>query len=380
MDNLLAIYAPMKNEINNIEGWYKSAKQVADEIVITDTGSTDGSYQKIKQNDLCDIKLYKSKIFNENTKPEDWHFANARNETLSYCTAKWIIAMDADERIIVLDPDFKEKLKKVDNVDMIYCQVELVTNQGDITQQFLGERLFRNRPDIRYKGAMHNYVTASANKRQTQDWIKIQSCCKNSTKETCKARVSQRLTMAEKNFIPLIEKNPNDTRSMFYLARTYKSYNKLDNAIKWYEQYLNKSSWDAEKYQAALEMAQCFQIKKDYSSSSRIMGMHLHNNYRRAEGYIMLGENSYKSHDFEQAIWWFNIAIKCELFVDPFFLQKRAYTYGPWDSLSMTLYHLNKHQEAIDAAEKALEFDNIDDATSKRIRKNISFFSKRLIK
>jgi len=374
VENLLAIYAPMKNEVNNIEGWYESAKQVADEMVIIDTGSIDGTIEKIKN---TDIKLYHSKLFNKDTLPENWHFANARNEVLSHCTAKWIIAMDADERIIVLDPLFKEKLKDVDNnIDLIYCPVEIIINNGKVTQQFLGERLFRNRPDIKYKGAMHNYVTASQNKRKRYSWVKIQSSRKNTTLRTHQQRIKQRLSMAEKNFISQIEENPNDTRSMFYLARTYRSYNKLDDAIKWYEKYLSISKWNIERYQAALEMAICFQQKKQFDISSQIMGMHLKENWKRAEGYILLGKNAYITHDFEQAVWWFTIATKCKWFDGVFFLQKNSYTYEPWDRLSMALSHLKRYKEAAEAARKALKYEG--DSNFARIRKNIEFFEKHM--
>jgi len=43
--------------------------------------------------------VYKSKLFTSSTLPENFHFANARNEALAHCQHGWILSIDADEII-----------------------------------------------------------------------------------------------------------------------------------------------------------------------------------------------------------------------------------------------------------------------------------------
>lgn len=46
----IAVYSICKDELDNVDKWYESAKQ-ADEIYILDTGSTDGTLEKLKELD-----------------------------------------------------------------------------------------------------------------------------------------------------------------------------------------------------------------------------------------------------------------------------------------------------------------------------------------
>ena len=55
----LCVYAICKNEISNIERWLASVNE-ADDIIVLDTGSTDGTYELLQ---ASGIKCYQ-KIFN----------------------------------------------------------------------------------------------------------------------------------------------------------------------------------------------------------------------------------------------------------------------------------------------------------------------------
>jgi len=58
MARKIAIYALCKNEIKNVEAWYESCRD-ADCIVVTDTGSTDGSRERLATLPLkvCDLRV-----------------------------------------------------------------------------------------------------------------------------------------------------------------------------------------------------------------------------------------------------------------------------------------------------------------------------------
>lgn len=69
--NKICVYAICKNEIEYVDKWVKSMSE-ADEIVVLDTGSTDGTYEKLKE---YGIRVEQKKI-------TPWRFDTARNESL----------------------------------------------------------------------------------------------------------------------------------------------------------------------------------------------------------------------------------------------------------------------------------------------------------
>ena len=82
----------VKNEEDWIEGALKCVKDLVDEVIIVDTGSTDATLAKIRQ-------FYPKVI------PFKWidDFAAARNASLEAATQPWILVLDADERIAARD-------------------------------------------------------------------------------------------------------------------------------------------------------------------------------------------------------------------------------------------------------------------------------------
>ncbi|PKN18022.1 MAG: hypothetical protein CVU71_10890 [Deltaproteobacteria bacterium HGW-Deltaproteobacteria-6] len=91
----LSLCMIVKNEEKHLVRCLKSVRDVVDEIIMVDTGSTDRT---------IDIgKIFGAKIFEF---PWTGDFSAARNESLKYATGDWILILDADE---VLSPlDFKE--------------------------------------------------------------------------------------------------------------------------------------------------------------------------------------------------------------------------------------------------------------------------------
>jgi len=86
MPAVLSVIIITKNEAHNIEDCLKSVAW-ADEIVVVDSGSTDGTV------DIC--KRYTDKIL-----VTDWPGYGAQKQrALELATGEWILSLDADERI-----------------------------------------------------------------------------------------------------------------------------------------------------------------------------------------------------------------------------------------------------------------------------------------
>src|SRR3989338_7436069 len=87
-----------KNEEQFLEQCLNSVKELVDEIILVDTGSTDKTKEIAGK--------FTDKIFDF-----QWcgDFSAARNESLKHAAKDWILVLDADEQ---LDPDGVKEIKQ----------------------------------------------------------------------------------------------------------------------------------------------------------------------------------------------------------------------------------------------------------------------------
>ena len=85
---LLSLCMIVKNEELFLEDCLNSVKDLVDEVIIVDTGSTDNTKEIARK---FTVKIYDFKWCDD--------FAVARNESLKYATGDWILVLDADEVI-----------------------------------------------------------------------------------------------------------------------------------------------------------------------------------------------------------------------------------------------------------------------------------------
>lgn len=149
---LLSIGMIVKNEIRCIERCLKALQPLREripcELVIADTGSTDGTREIVQQYaDICfDF---------------EWigDFSAARNAVLDRCSGKWALTVDADE---YLDPDFSqltEFLTDKRNKRYRWGAVNIISypdfEMRGAETDFLALRLARMDMQPRYSGIIH---------------------------------------------------------------------------------------------------------------------------------------------------------------------------------------------------------------------------------
>ncbi|MBI2656740.1 glycosyltransferase family 2 protein, partial [Candidatus Woesearchaeota archaeon] len=90
-----------KNEEKFLEQCLNSVKDIVDEIIIVDTGSTDKTKDIAKK---FNAKVYDFKWIDD--------FSAARNESIKHAAKDWILVLDADE---ILDEEGRKAIRELVN-------------------------------------------------------------------------------------------------------------------------------------------------------------------------------------------------------------------------------------------------------------------------
>ncbi|MBC7360622.1 MAG: glycosyltransferase family 2 protein, partial [Desulfacinum sp.] len=149
----LSVCMIVKNEAANIRGALESFAAFADEIVVVDTGSTDGT---------ADLAL----SFTPHVYRYTWHddFAAARNFSLEKAGCAYCLWMDADDRVDALNAAKINALKREFDGRRAFA-FELHDIRNGAPFRFLMQiRCFPNRQDVRFKGRIHESI----------DWDRVQ--------------------------------------------------------------------------------------------------------------------------------------------------------------------------------------------------------------
>ncbi|MBC8279120.1 MAG: glycosyltransferase [FCB group bacterium] len=142
---LLSLCMIVKNEEQNLRELLSSIGDIPDQIVVGDTGSDDNTVRVASEYGAEVIKI-----------PWLDDFADARNRTLDKARGRYVIYLDGDDRV---NPDelkaMKHQLKSA-SAEIFYVKLQN-TGNNEISLQ---KRVFPNRPDLRFKGAIHEQIIA----------------------------------------------------------------------------------------------------------------------------------------------------------------------------------------------------------------------------
>ncbi|MBU5212193.1 glycosyltransferase family 2 protein [Bacillus oleronius] len=186
----------VKNEEKNIKRCIDSVKELVDEIVIVDTGSTDDTLNIIKK--LPNVKLFHFDWCND--------FSLARNYSIDNASGEYILVLDADEYVI---DGSRDELKRVMSQKKI-GRLQINSNYKKDNLEYISKAyVSRFFPcNVRYNGAIHEQLETKL-PRIDMDFIVGHS----GYYETNKSERNIPLLLKE------IQKNPNDTYYMFQLGK-----------------------------------------------------------------------------------------------------------------------------------------------------------------
>jgi glycosyltransferase involved in cell wall biosynthesis len=159
MQPRLTVIAICKNEKANILPFLGSVGIVADEIVIADTGSTDGTQEELRRLGFTEKGRGSLKLRHFAWKDD---FSAARNFALSHAKGNWVLWMDMDDRLFKTAPQYINQLKQQDRTDVAYgFQVACETEAPGTYVRLLQPRMFPNIRGIFWERPIHEKLFKS---------------------------------------------------------------------------------------------------------------------------------------------------------------------------------------------------------------------------
>ncbi len=144
--NTLSVCMIVKNEERNVGDCLETVKDFADEVVVVDTGSTDRTPEIAEKYGAVVIR-------------SDWRddFSYSRNISLDHATSRWVLWLDADDRVPLSEAEKFRKLKTAPPDRAFYLKVRNV-RPGGFGEQWYQLRMFPNHPEIRFERKVHEQV------------------------------------------------------------------------------------------------------------------------------------------------------------------------------------------------------------------------------
>jgi len=162
--NTIATVIIAYNEKQMLEITLPPVKEVSDQVIVVDMGSTDGSheiYDKVLGEKDLVAPYSRRNLF-------DFGFSHVRNYGAKMAKADWIFVVDSDEYIdaeatreaFSMLPEIKELAAKVNRLNFTKTEGFTVDSLPDLLANcpFTVEshrRLFRNLPRVRFEGMIH---------------------------------------------------------------------------------------------------------------------------------------------------------------------------------------------------------------------------------
>lgn len=370
----IALCIIVKDEEKTLANCLESVKNLVEEIIVLDTGSTDKTV-KIAEDFGAKIYYYQ---WNDD-------FSEARNEALKYVTKDWVLVLDADEVLVPeIIPDIQKAISSKENLVVNLLRHEIGSKSSPYS---LLSRLFRNHPQLKFSRPYHAMIDDRVKeliKKETH-W-QIVSLPKTAIKhygyQTEVIVAKNKAQKARKAMEAYLNKNPNDayvccklgalylseeetkkgTKLLkkaiksnladapilfelhFHLANLYIKQNKLDNAVKHYQKAIQQPILETLKIGAYNNFGSLCKMIGDLENAVNFYQKTINIDSNFALGYYNLGLSYKALGRMFKAVDAYQKAIK----IDPEY---------PWSyqSLAVLLFKQGQIEEAYQAFSEAVK-------------------------
>lgn len=369
----IAVYAICGNEAHNVVSWMESMWE-ADYICVLDTGSTDGSYEKLKKY----AELYPEKVIIDQKIYNPWRFDIPRNDSMKLVPADTDICIctDLDER---LTPTWGEKMRNLwhDGCERgYYLYAWSHQEDGSPGRVFWYDKIhaptkwqwhFPVHEALLNPDYPDNALPASKVIRLPDNFIMLHHY--PSYKE------------GRSNYLPLLElraqENKDDFYGLVYLAHEYRYQGKLQECIDFINTTVlpmirkgnDNMSCETDLY---MFLGNCYKDLKQFKDAeiSYKAGIIADPTFR--DNYIRLGCLYLETDRAEECIDIINLAFKKTRRHYSWLETNTVWTWEPWDLLCLAYWNLKAVNASYDCARMAY----LADSGNTRLKNNVELLQK----
>ena len=319
----LSLCMIVKNEHDTLSRCLECIKDIVDEIIIVDTGSTD---------DTKDIALkYTDKVYDFTW---CYDFAKARNFSFSKATKDYIMWLDADDIILKEDQEKLKILKKIltPDIDMVFLKYNLNLDKNGIPAlSFFRERIVKRSKNYKWISPIHEVIPRSGKVLNENIAITHHKLHPSDPKRN--------LIIFEK----MKEKGVKfDPRQTFYYARELMYVEKYEESInEFYNVLKNPNSWIENKISSCLDLYSIYMKLNDEDSALALLFKSFEYDAPRAEVCCNIGQYFMNKKNYTLAIYWLNLALKNSYDISSGgFFCKDYYDFIPYINLCVCYYNL----------------------------------------
>lgn len=330
-----------KNEEDALQRGLPNIKDLMDEIIIVDTGSTDRTKEVAAE---FGAEIYDFPWIDD--------FAAARNHAFSKATMDYIMWLDADDIILEEDQKLLRQTIRALNptIDSVTMPYNIGVNpNGKVTFSLRRNRIVKRERNYQWYGAVHEYLNVYGNVIHSDAAVTHH---KEKEYTDRNLQIYRRHQAAGKEF---------SIRDLYYFGNELRDNLFFEEAVEYYEKYLATGlGWVEDQIAACLKLSACYirmyEREKAFQSLFRTM------NYDkpRAEACCRIGNIFYDQQpkQLEQAIFWYELATSLPKPDSALaFVEQNAWTWLPHLNLCLCYDKLGQYEKANDHNNQALAYE-----------------------
>lgn len=343
-----------------IKRMIESCLPFVDCVVACDTGSVDRTKEIIME--TCRMHGISYEIFSN-----EWvNFGHNRSLMMQHArgVCDYIFVMDTDETLEIRD-DFQK--------DSLDADIIMIPTSDGVTTYYR-DRIFKDTFDWKYIGAAHEFPSGEgASSKYTETALNLRLYPKENNNHI------------QRNYDLLLkdhEKNPHDTRTLFYLGESAFDLGKNEEALKYHKQRSDIPFYPEESWYSLYKIGRTYERMKNWDMAETAYLKAYGRRSSRMEPMYHLAMSFAQRNDHVRACSYFEIAIRVPYpKTDMLFVEDYLYRYNCMFYYCISLYYSGRYQECFDLSEKFTEKkDLMPPETYDRHLKNIVFCELQLIK
>ena len=352
------VYAIALNEEKHVEPFMEASKD-ADLILICDTGSTDGTVEKLRKLGAV--------VYSIVQKP--WRFDIPRNTALSLIPPDidMCLSIDLDEYLQpgwmeALDANWQHHNGKIDRVG--YDYIWNWTPEGHPGIRFFADKI-HHRHNYEWRHPCHETLYKVG--KESEIKVTIPEIILHHRADSTKSR-GQYLHLLEL----AVKEAPNNDRMRHYYARELMFKGQYEQAITEFKAHLSlpTAGWKEERASSYRYMSRCYRFLENFEESKNMAILGTIEWPHSREPWMELMRTAYFMQDWSTCFWAATKTLNITERLQSYMSESSSWGSEPYDFAAISAFHLGMKDKAVYYGELAVQLDPVDE----RLKNNLIWY------